>query len=464
MESLLQNLRNVIKFLAVVAILVAIYLFGAELGLQRDMTEANIYSLTERSRSIARSITEPTTLYFFHTPQQGSGTLDPERVRTLLKQYARTNDKITFKEIDHTRRPNLARKHSIRSNNTILIKTGNKTRKLSRYDLLKISGRRRRSRKFKGEAAISTALLKMTHTTDRKVYFTSGHGEYSRTPTRGMSVSRWVSGLKEEGYTVEEFNPLTDALPDTRDLIVIAGPSREFSDRILTGLADWNARGGNLLIAAGGNVGPSMNTLTDTLGIRFNARYIIDPARRVQTLQSLVNPFVFTPKIMSHPAVRAVKEQGLGLQMGRATSLSLVSDTPQALLRTSGEAYGKPAGTSGEKISTTFNPESDVRGPFTVGAVSTKPSRGKVLVFGSATLFENSYLRSAPGNEDLAVNLVNWVFDRSVSIGIRATPSDYNRVTVPASQAYVLELIALGVIPLGIILWGGWVWWNRKNR
>lgn len=464
MQSVVQNLRNVLKLLAVVAILVAIYLFGTELGLQRDMTEANIYSLTERSQSIAGSVEKPTTLYFFHTPSQGGGMFNAERVRTLLKQYARTNEKISFREVDHTRRPNLARQHNVRSNNTILIKSGKSTTKIGRYDLMKFSRRRRGSRKFQGESAVSTALLKMTQATDRTVYFATGHGEYTRSPSRrGRSVSRWVSGLKDEGYTVKEFNPLTDTLPDTRDLIVVVGPTKQFSKDILKGLRKWKRRGGKLLVAAGATTGHSLNPLTKPVGLAFNKRYVIDPARRVQSLQSLVNPFVFAPVIQSHPAVKAVKKQGLGIQMGRGTTLTVISDTPQAVLKTSGEAFGKPA-SGKKKIRASYNPETDVRGPFTVGAIVSTSDRGKLLAFASPTLFGNRYLQSAPGNEDFAINLVNWTFNRDVSLGIRATPSDYNRVTVPASQAYLLEIISLGVIPFGIIIWGGLVWWNRKNR
>lgn len=464
MESLLQNLRSVIKFVALVAILVAVYLFVAEYDLQRDMTEASIYSLSSQSKSIARSVDASTTFYFFHTPQQGGGQVEAERVRTLLKRYASINDALSFREVDHTRRPNLAKKHNVRSNNTVLIKSGNKTRKIGPFDMIKMTGRRRRQRQFQGESAISTALQKMTLSTDRTVYFTTGHGEYKRTRARRNSVSQWVRGLEDEGYTVEAYNPLIDSLPDTRDLVVLAGPSETFGEDLLGRLRKWNHNGGNLLLAVGGNLAPSFNPLLQETGLRYEGYYLIDPARRVRSLQSLVNPYVFAPKLESHPAVRAVKDQGLGVQMGRSTALSVTADTAQALLSTSGEAFGKSVGSIDQEISTDFNPDTDVRGPFKVGAVVSQSDRGKILAFASPTLFSNSYLQQAPGNEDFALNLVNWVFDREVSLGIRATPSDYNRVTVTAQQAYLLELIALGLIPLGIILWGGVAWWNRKNR
>jgi ABC-type uncharacterized transport system involved in gliding motility auxiliary subunit len=463
MKNFTQTSRTILKFLAVVVILVVLNVLAQRGGLQWDMTEADLYSITDRSRDIARGVEESTTIYFFHTPQSGRSTIDPSRVRILLRQYDRTGKNITFEEVDHTRNPGLAREHGIRKNNVILIKSGKRTKKLGRFDLMQFSRRRGGQRQFRGESAITTALLKMSRATDRSVLFASGHGEYRTEPARDRSLSRWSQSLSEEGYTVKSFNPLTDDLPDTRDMVVISDPTREYSSGILERLKKWRNNGGNLLVAASPPSGKTLNPLLEGSGLQFEARQIIDPQRRVQSLQSLVNPFVFAPMLESHPALSSLKDQGLAVQMGRSAPLQLRSDTPQKLLTTSGEAMAKPL--TGKKIRVEFNPETDERGPFTVGAV-VKPDddRGTVLAFGSPTLFGDAYLGRTPGNESFAVNLINWVFDRDVSLGIQPTPSDYNRVRVPAGQAFVLQVTALFVIPLGILLWGGWVWWNRKNR
>ena len=463
MKNLTQTSRTLLKFLAVVVILVVLNVLAQRGGLQWDMTEADLYSITDRSRDIARGVKESTTIYFFHTPQSGQSTIDPNRVRILLRQYDRTGERITFEEVDHTRNPGLARKHGVRKNNVILIKSGKRTKKLGRFDLMKFSQRRGGQRQFRGESAITTALLKMSQATDRSVFFVSGHGEYRTEPARDRSMSRWSESLSEEGYTVESFNPLTDNFPDTRDLVVISDPTRDYSSGVLERLRKWRKNGGNFLIAASPPSGTNLNPLLEGSGLEFQSRQIIDPQRRVQSLQSLVNPFVFAPMLESHPALSSLKDQGLAVQMGRSAPIQLRSDTPQKLLSTSAEAMAKPL--TGKKIRSEFNPETDERGPFTVGAVlNPDNAQGTVLAFGSPTLFGDAYLGRTPGNESFAVNLVNWVFDRDVSLGIQPTPSNYNRVRVPAGQAFVLQVTALVVIPLGILLWGGWVWWNRKNR
>jgi len=461
MKNLTQNLRTVLKFVAVLTILVVLNVLAERGGVQWDMTEADLYSITDRSRQIARAVEESTTLYFFHTSQAGRGQIDPERVRILLSQYEQIGSNITFKEVDHTRNPGLAREHNVQQNNVVLVQSGDRTNKLSALDLMEFGGRRGRNRKFSGESALSTALLKMTEATDRAVYFVSGHGEYTTDRARKRTVSDWISALKEEGYNTESFNPLTDDLPDTREMVVVLEPTETYSSGVAERLRTWRKRGGNLLVAAGPESAESVNRILEGTGIQLGNRQIIDPERRVQSLQSLVNPFVFAPLLESHPSLSSLQDQGLAVQMGRSAPLDLRSDTPQKLLTTSSEAISKPL--TGGEISANFNPERDERGSFPVGAlVSSKNSH--VFAFGSASLFGNINLSQTPGNESFAVNLINWTFDRDVSLGIQATPADYNRLTVTAGQSFFIQIIALFGIPLFVLLWGGWVWWNRKNR
>lgn len=463
MRNLVQNARTLLKFVAVVAILVVVNVFAARLDVQWDMTEADLYSITERSRRIVRNVEEPLTLRLFHTPRTGRSGFDVDRLRTLLRQYARAGEAVSFEEVDQTLNPGLAREHGVSQNNVVLLQSGNRTTKLGPTDLLKFTGPRRRQRQFRGESAITTALLKMTRATDRTVHFARGHGEHSTESTRGRSVSQWSSALGEEGYATESFNPLTSDAPDTRDMIVLLNPTKSYSDGVVDRLREWNRKGGNLLVAVGPATVQSLNGLFEGTGMVFERRQIIDTERRVRSLQSLVNPFVFAPELAAHPVLGGLREQGYAVRMGRSAPVSLESDTAEELLGTSNEAISKPL--TGEKVSTSYNLGTDERGSFTVGALREGDGRrGHLLAFGSPTLFEDAYFGQSPGNESLALNLVNWAFDRNVSLGIQPTPADYNRVTVTAGQSLALQVIALFVIPLGIVLWGGWVWWNRKNR
>lgn len=469
MNTLFQNLRTLGKLTAVVVILVVVNLAVAEFDWQWDMTEANLYTLSSKTEETVRDLEDPLTMYFFHAEQRGASRINPDLIRRLVSQYQRLNPSISFEEIDPNRNPSMAREYNIRQNNTLVLEVEGRTKTLGQFDLYEFPRRRMAAQgaspKFRGERAITEALVNLTSATDRVVYFTEGHGEYQRSRAQSRTVSRWANSLEEEGYTVETLNPLIKDLPDTRDLMVVLDPVQDLNDALLKELRGWYRNGGNLILAASPESATALNPVLDGTGLEYQANQIIDPARRVRSIQALVNPFIFAPRLTSHPSVQSIKEQGLVIQVGRSSSIRVNGDTGQALMRTSSDAYAKPLGQDQEEVSMEYNEETDQQGPFVVAAaVSTPDTRGRLAAFGNASLFGNSLLGQAPGNSNFGVNLVNWIFDRQVSLGIEAVPLDYNRVTVTQQQAMVIQVIALVAIPLFILIWGGWVWWKRKNR
>ncbi|MFB6347356.1 MAG: hypothetical protein ABEK50_16655, partial [bacterium] len=179
---------------------------------------------------------------------------------------------------------------------------------------------------------------------------------------------------------------------------------------------------------------------------------------------SLLNPFIFVPKLGNHPVLKSLKEQGVLVQVGRSAPIELTAptaggDTATKILITSSQAFSKPIG---QKVRPEFNPETDRRETFTVGAVWSNQRGAKVVGLGNVTFLTNQMFRNT-GNKNFALNLVNWIFERQVSLSIRPTPSDYNKVTLTAGQVQLIQAISMGLIPIFILAWGGAVWWKRKN-
>lgn len=466
MNALVQNLRTLLKLLAVLAILIVLNLVVAQVDWSWDMTEAGIYSLSGQTKDIVSAIEEPTTIYFFHTDQGGGSRADPAMIRRMAKRYAGYSNNVTFREVNPNQNPGLTQEFQIRSNNTVVVEVGERTKTVGTFDMFDFPRSRRGKPMFRGEAAITEALVSLTQQTDRSIFFTKGHGELKRQPAQERSVSQWTNNLEKEGFTIKTFNPSFGDLPDTREMIAILGPSRPMGAPILKELRTWNRRGGHLLLATQPETARSFNPLLEGSGIELNGNQIIDPNRRVRSIQSLMNPFIFAPILNSHPTVNSIQEQGLGIQVGRSSSIETEGDTADVIMRTSEQAYAKPLFKEGqEEIEVAFNDRTDTRGSFNVAtAVSGPGEKRSLLVIGNATLFGNRMYQQAPGNSNFARNVVNWMFERQVSLDIRATPLDYNQVTVTAQQAQFIEIISLIAIPGLIILWGGWVWWTRKNR
>lgn len=464
MNTLVQNLRTTVKLVAVLVILVVANLAAARYDQEWDMTTAQLYSLSPKTEQTVANLDRKVTLYFFHTDQQQSGRADPGLMRRLLKRYEDQSDRVDFQEVDPTRNPNLAREYNIRQNNTIVVKVGERTNTLNSFDLYEYGGRTRRrrrgSRKFRGETAVTSAIIKLTETTDRVIHFTTGHGEYDHQSARNRSASEWVSGLEQEGYTVQSLKPLVGELPDTHDMIVVLGPRRGFSAEAGRRLRRWHRRGGHLILAASPASGSSLNPALKGSGLRFVDAYVVASRSR----RAPMAPLMFTPELKQHPAVSGLREQGLTLLAGPGGYLEVDGDTARKILTLGPEAYAKPPVDPDEEFELAFNPEQDSKGPFTLAASARNDAGGRLIAIASARLFANGLFRQAPGNHNLAINIVNWMFERQVSLSISPVPLDYNSVQVTSAQAITLQVMALVVLPLGILVWGGTVWWKRRNR
>jgi len=259
---------------------------------------------------------------------------------------------------------------------------------------------------------------------------------------------------------VETLNPLVGTLPDTADLVVLLDPRQGLAPDAARRLRRWRERGGHLLVAASPSAARDVNPILRGSGIRFAARQIVASRARRHPMA----PLLFTPILEGHPAVAPLRDQGLTVLAGQSTYLETTGDTPASILSTGSEAYAKPLFGPEEEFRLPFDPATDVRGPFTVAAAAAGDTGGRLVAVGSAQMLGDRLLSQAAGNHNLAVNLVNWMLERQVSLEIGSVPLDYNRVQVTSSQANALYIVALVLLPLAILIWGGTVWWKRRNR
>lgn len=464
MSPLIQNLRTAVKLFALIVILGVVNLAADRYDRRWDLTEASLYTLSPRTVETLGTLDRDGTLFFFHTDQLQSGPADASMIRRLLRRYADRSSRLTFREVDPTRSPNLAREYDIRENNAIVVRVGERSSTVDSFDLYEFQrprrGPGRGERRFRGESAVTSALIKLTESTDRVVYFSTGSGEYERRPGRGRTASEWVSGLEGDGYSVDSLNPLVGSLPDTKDLVVVLDPREGFPVDAARRLRGWYRRGGNLLVVSSPSAAEGLNPLLAGTSMRFAARQIVASRDRRHPMR----PLLFRPALEGHAAVRPLRDQGLTVLLGRSTYLETEGDTFRRILTTGSNACAKPLMGPGDEFQLTCNPPADVEGDFTVAAATSNDAGGRLVALGSALTVGDSLLGQAPGNRQLALNLVNWMLERQVSLQIASVPLDYNRVQVTASQATVLQVVSLILLPLGILVWGGTVWWKRRNR
>jgi ABC-type uncharacterized transport system involved in gliding motility auxiliary subunit len=60
------------------------------------------------------------------------------------------------------------------------------------------------------------------------------------------------------------------------------------------------------------------------------------------------------------------------------------------------------------------------------------------------------------------MNAVNWLASDEELISIRPKERDDRRITMTRAQLNWLGITSLGILPLGIVIAGVWVWWRRR--
>jgi ABC-2 type transport system permease protein len=126
----------------------------------------------------------------------------------LMGLYARLSPRFRFRLVDPDRHPELVEQLGANADEIVVE-----------------AGGARRIARAAGEDALTNALLQVTRTGAKTVYFLTGHGERSLDLTSSDGFSAARAGLESQGYTVRPLSLLgLAAVPEDAAVVVIAGP------------------------------------------------------------------------------------------------------------------------------------------------------------------------------------------------------------------------------------------------
>ena len=135
------------------------------------------------------------------------------------------------------------------------------------------------------------------------------------------------------------------------------------------------------------------------------------------------------------------------------------------LLTTSSKAYLKENIQDGSTIEK--SPE-DKTGTYTLGVAITKETDGNTgrIVWYSGQLMASSQVNQmvSGGNQDLLLNSINWMCDRTENITIHAKELDTEYLNVSTKASRLWSTIFIFVIPAAVIALGVYVWMKRRRR
>ncbi len=374
----------------------------------------------------------------------------------LLRRYAALSPRFRYEMVDPYRSPERAKTYGV-------VAGGPR--------ILLVAGDRKVPASGADEQGLTNALVKVTHSGSRKIYFTTGHGEPDARSDEPRGYGAFARGLAGEGYEVATLSLLDRAdVPDDASVVVVAGARTAFLQAEAGALQRFAARGGHLGIFLEPDVEIGLDGLLKQYGIQADDDVVVDPSPAAQLLGSPVSP-IAQPSA-AHAISRDLADTALVLPTARSlVGLTGAAVVPIPLALTGRDAWGETDLKGVFERGVARRDEGEKVGPLPLAmaaeqAVTGDPRRSdhaRLVVAGDGDFFSNKYLQIG-ANRDFAMNAVGWLAEQEDRITIRPRSREASMVLLTDAQATALKFVTVDVLPVALLGLGLAVWMIRRSR
>lgn len=456
-----------VSTLSVLAILALINFLAVRYAIQTDLTETRLYTLAPESQQVVRNLKQPVKVWVFVNPADPAAT----NLRSALDLYRRQNQqKFSFELVDPNAQPNLSRKFGVKEFGEAYLEAGD------RRQLLQTVNRGTNL----SESKLTNALALLSSDRQTRVYFLQGHGELPLEPTPN-GLSQALTLLSEKNFVTTPLSLVEQAkVPSDAAVVIIAGPKQPLLATETRALVTYLQQGGSVLLLIDPTNDSKLDDLLNDWGVKLENDFVINASEQ-RVSQDDISTAVVT-NYGNHPITREFGNRFSVYPLARTiqtVTVKGVQATP--LLLTS-------SGTWAEKdlVNTNLqlNPDKGDRpGPLTLGValsrsitsappspplspsatVPSPPAEARLVVIGNSTFAANTLFKQQFVNGDLFINTINWLSkegDRVLSIRPKETAN--RQLTLTPTQANLVGLLALLILPLIGFGTAGAAWWLRR--
>jgi len=439
--------------LVVVAILGAANWLANRYNKSYDSTANKRFSLSEQTTKVAKNLKKPVKILYFDVSSKFAGARD------LLDRYDNLSPKLTVEYVDTDKRPQYVRAMGVRTYGTTIVEAGEK----------------REEAKSVTEEEVTGALIRALKSRERGVCFVSGSGEHSIDDSGRTGFSKTKEALEKNNYKARAISLFErPEVPKDCTVLIFGGPTKDYVAPEVAAIKSYVENGGRALflldpVLKMGHEVMADNTdllaLLQEWGVTLDNDLVLDTSG-VGQLFGLGPEIPLVSNYESQPIVRAMK--------GTATVFPLVRslDTKQGgktmiekLFATSENSF---ATTNLSSPTIEIDPKKDRRGPLTLAAAGTyntgkQNEPGRFVVVGGSTWATNGFLPvHSVGNQDLFLNMMNWLSSDEDLISIRPKAPENRPLALTNAQVNRIFLSSVAGFPLIILLGGVAVWWKRR--
>src|SRR6266516_4670271 len=449
-----------------------------------DFSHDQKYALSDKTKRFLRTIKTKMRIIVFFSPS----TPITADVQNLLTEYQyAAKGKIDVEYIDPERNLSRAKeifdKYKVVSDESLLVidyEGRNKTVKASEMAEVDQSGmgfgEGPRVTAFKGEQAITSAMMDLVEGKKNALGYVLGHKEPPLSENSTVSVLKTF--IENENIKFQELNLFdVEAVPAELKTIVIIGPQYDFSDREMKLLRDfWNKQGRILLLLDPGTKTPKLDAFLNELGVKVN------DDRLMVFLRTGIQELALTRDVQAHflgdsPITKRLADVR-ALFFGGTSSLTLEPDRVRAanirlepLIQAEKGYFAETDYNSDDQAKLQADANRNSGAPPMIGAAIEKGgsadervqvNSSRLVVVSNATFIQDKALTQDQQSLDFISGSVNWLLSREQLIGIAPKIPRPLTFTLDENGLRSLRWMILVLMPLIPAVIGSVVWWQRR--
>jgi ABC-type uncharacterized transport system involved in gliding motility auxiliary subunit len=413
-----------------------------------DLTPTKKFTFSPRAEQVSANLKKDVRALAFINPDR------PENffVEDMLERMSHLSRHFSYQIIDMNRNPALAREYNAMQYGTLVFES---------------DGQRKGTLLNTGESGVIAALLQVTRSGEKGVYFLTGHGEADLTnPNPQDGYTKLQGALADEFY---QGKPLalatTGTVPEDAAIVVVMNPKAPLLEFELKALDAYVQHGGDLFVLFDTNGSASLIPFLEKYGFHLPPLVAVDPAKRIYAGEVITFRAWRTSR--THQMLNSVNAPPI-FSLTRVVEVRQDLDKgiiARPILATSGDGFATAPENVGANGMVTFVKGRDIPGPVPIaGEIAIQQGdqiKGTIIVFGDVDLANNTLLEQG-GNRDLLVNAMNWLADDTEQMAARPEKQvsggqQFFLSEEQGSQAFWISTVILPsaflIVGVGVFVW-----------
>jgi hypothetical protein len=449
-----------------------------------DFSRDQKYALSDKTKRLLDTLKGKMRITVFFPPTTPITT----DVGNLLTEYQYAGKgKVDIEQIDPERNLSRAKelfdKYKVVTDEPLLIldyEGRNKTVKASEMAEIDQSGTAMgespRVTAFKGEQAITSAMIDLVEGKKKILGYVLGHKEPPL--SEGSSISILKTFIENENIQFKELNLLDiPSIPEEVKTIMVIGPQYDFSDREMKLLRSfWDKQGRILLLRDPSAKTPKLDAFVNELGVGVN------DDRLMVFLRTGIQELALTRDVQAHfigdsPITKRLADVR-AVFLGGTSSLTLEPDPVRAanvriepLIQAEKGYFAEKDYNTDNQVKLQADAKQDENMSLTIGAAVEKGgsadervqvNSSRLVVVSNSSFVQDNAITQDQQGLDFVSGSVNWLLSREQLIGIAPKVSKPLNFSLSDEALARLRWIVLIFMPLVPALIGTIVWWQRR--